>query len=335
MIMDVAANPHRAISVAVDALKKGEVIAVPTETVYGLAADATNESAVSRIFEVKRRPSFNPLICHCSDIEMVSTYAVLDPVSLRLAEAFWPGPMTLVLEANPSCRLPSRTTAGLNTVAIRIPDGFSRDLIRSFGIPLAAPSANISGKVSATTAQHVRDDFGDEVPIILDGGQTKIGVESTILTVRNGGIELLRPGGLPVELIERVARLPLTFREVPGTVVAPGMLTSHYAPRACVRLDAVEVMRGEVLLKVGGVFVSGEGECARVFDLSPNGSLAEVAANLYATLKEADELGVSTIAVVTIPNSGLGLAINDRLRRAAAPRSLTPAEVALGESRSA
>ncbi|KQX51344.1 MULTISPECIES: L-threonylcarbamoyladenylate synthase [Ensifer] len=335
MIMEVATNPRRAVSAGVEALCKGEVIAIPTETVYGLAADATNESAVARVFEVKRRPSFNPLICHCSDMEMVSIYADLDPVSLRLAEAFWPGPMTLVLQANPSCGLPSRTTAGLSTVAIRIPAGFSRDLIRSFGKPLAAPSANISGKVSATTAQHVRDDFGDEVPLILDGGPTKIGVESTILAVGNGGIELLRPGGLPVELIERVAGLPITFREVPGRVVAPGMLTSHYAPRASVRLDAMEAMKGEVLLKVGGAFVPGEGDCARVFDLSPNGSLEEVAVNLYATLKAADELGVSTIAVVPIPDCGLGLALNDRLRRAAAPRSLTPEEAALGGSKSA
>ncbi|WP_429818002.1 L-threonylcarbamoyladenylate synthase [Ensifer sp. B1-9] len=330
MIMDVAANEIQAIRLAAQALERGEVIAIPTETVYGLAADATNERAVVRIFEVKRRPSFNPLICHCSDLDMVSEYAILDPVSLRLAKAFWPGPMTLVLKSNPEHRLPSRTTAGLETVAIRIPAGFSNELIRSFGRPLAAPSANISGKVSATAAAHVRDDFGDEVPLILDGGPTEIGVESTILMVKDGGVELLRPGGLPIETLQPVANVPISARTFEGRLLAPGMLKSHYAPRATVRLEATEVRRGEALIKFGSDTVPGEADCPHVFNLSPRGDLAEVAAALYAALKLADEVGVSEIAIVPIPISGLGLAINDRLSRAAAPRGLSPDEAVLG-----
>ncbi|PDT46581.1 threonylcarbamoyl-AMP synthase [Sinorhizobium fredii] len=329
MIIDVAADPGRAIASAVRALRSGAVIAVPTETVYGLAADATDADAVSRIFEIKRRPSFNPLICHCSDLEMVRKYAILDPISLRLADRFWPGPMTLVLNANPTCRLPSKTTAGLATVAIRIPLGFSNDLIKSYGKPLAAPSANISGRVSATKAAHVKNEFGDAMPLILDGGPTKIGVESTILMVRENGLELLRPGGLPIELVERVAGLPIDMRDLVGEVLAPGMLTSHYAPRAFVRLNATRVGPDETLLKYGDLSVPGEDTCARVFNLSADGDLEELAANLYATLKAADDRGASTIAVVPVPDEGLGLAVNDRLRRAAAPRSLTPKELEL------
>ncbi|OAP38511.1 translation factor Sua5 [Sinorhizobium glycinis] len=326
MIIDVAADPAAGITSAVEALGRGAVIAVPTETVYGLAADATNESSVSKIFDIKQRPSFNPLICHCSDLEMVSEFATLDPVSLRLAERFWPGPMTLVLNSNPG-RLPSVTTAGLTTVAIRIPMGFSNGLIRSYGRPLAAPSANISGRVSATTAAHVESEFGDGVPLILDGGPTKIGVESTILRVCENGIELLRPGGLPIELVEHAAGLQVSAPNLSRKVLAPGMLTSHYAPRAMVRLNATRVGPGETLLKFGNAIVPGEGACARVFNLSPEGGLEEFAAKLYATLKEADDAGAESIAIVPIPDEGLGLAINDRLRRAAAPRTLTLGEL--------
>ncbi|THK36696.1 threonylcarbamoyl-AMP synthase [Ensifer sp. MPMI2T] len=325
MIIDIAADPAAGITSAVEALGRGAVIAVPTETVYGLAADATNEAAVAQIFEIKRRPSFNPLICHCSDLEMVSAFATLDPVSLRLAERFWPGPMTLVLNSKPG-RLPPVTTAGLTTVAIRIPMGFSNGLIRAYGRPLAAPSANISGRVSATTAAHVESEFGDGVPLIFDGGPTKIGVESTILRVCENGIELLRPGGLPIELVEHAAGLQVSAPNL-FKVLAPGMLTSHYAPRAMVRLNATRVGPGETLLKFGDAIVPGEGACARVFNLSPEGGLEEFAAKLYATLKEADDAGAESIAIVPIPDEGLGLAINDRLRRAAAPRTLTLGEL--------
>lgn len=324
MFVDVAAEPEKAIAVGVAALRAGSVVAIPTETVYGLSADATNQSAVDRIFQVKRRPGHNPLICHCSDLAMVNRYATLDPISRKLAEQFWPGPLTLVLDANPANRLPERTTAGLATVAIRIPVGFSGDLIRSFGRPLAAPSANLSGRVSATTAQHVEREFGDDIPLTLDGGPTRIGVESTILMVRGGKLELLRPGGLPIEDIERSVGLRVAAPRSDMKIVAPGMLTSHYAPRASVRLNAIHVEPHEALIKCGSVSVRGEATCQRVYDLSPDGDLSEVAARLYSTLKQTDEDGMTAVAIVPIRNDGIGLALNDRIARAAAPRDLMP-----------
>lgn len=324
MIVDVEHSPEKTLAVAAKALAAGSVIAMPTETVYGLAADATNEHAVRRIFEVKRRPSFNPLICHCSDMEMASRYALIDPLSKKLAHAFWPGPMTLVLEANPASTLAERTTAGLNTVAIRIPWGFSNALIGRFGRPLAAPSANKSGRVSATTAEHVAREFGNDVGLILDGGPAMIGVESTILRVLDGEIALLRPGGLAVEEVERLTGCQVKRPREGGPIVAPGMLSSHYAPQAQVRLNATHVEANEALIKFAGASVPGEDNCVRTYDLSPAGDLSEVAARLYSTLKQADDEGVVSIAIVPIPNSGIGLALNDRINRAAAPRNLVP-----------
>lgn len=323
MIVD-ATSCEKAFAVAIEALAAGSLVAIPTETVYGLAADATNEAAVRRIFEVKRRPSFNPLICHCSDMEMVARYAILDPLSRRLAQAFWPGPMTLVLEADPASLLPERTTAGLGTVAIRVPSGFSNELIRRFGKPLAAPSANISGRVSATMAEHVARDFGSDVDLIIDGGPAMIGVESTILRVLDDEVELLRPGGLALEEVERVTGRQVKRPREGGTIVAPGMLTSHYAPQAAVRLNAKRVETFEALIKFGGVPVPGEDNCVHTYDLSPDGDLDEVAARLYATLKLADVVGVISIAIVPIPKEGIGLALNDRIARAAAPRCPIP-----------
>ncbi|WP_075293054.1 L-threonylcarbamoyladenylate synthase [Pararhizobium arenae] len=321
MLLDTRNDEAAALRASLEALSEGLAIGIPTETVYGLAADATNPEAVARIYDLKRRPSFNPLICHCCDIEMVGDYACLDPLSEQLATVFWPGPLTLVLHSNPVNRLPSITTAGLDTVAVRVPVGFSNRLINSFGRPLAAPSANLSGRVSATTAQHVAGYFGSELPVVVDGGPTVLGLESTILRVVEGSIELLRPGAVSLEEVESAVGMAVTIPEHSPAIIAPGMLSSHYAPRTPVRLEATEVRGDEVLLTFGQRSVRGSETCVRVFNLSPGGDLAEFAAALYRILDEADRLSASGIAIVPVPASGIGLAINDRLRRAAAPRS--------------
>lgn len=299
-------------------IEAGEVVAIPTETVYGLAADATNGTAVARIFEVKRRPRFNPLIAHVSSLDMVRAIATFDPLSLRLAEAFWPGPLTLVLPLRPGSSVHPLVTAGLDTVAVRMPRGFGAGLIDALGRPLAAPSANSSGRISATSAQAVAADLGDRIPLIVDGGQTPVGLESTIVKVEGGAIVLLRPGGVAAAEIERVAGL--TLARGGDRIVAPGMLASHYAPRAAVRLEAREVSPGEALLAFGSGDIAGSEQAVASRNLSAAGDLRQAAANLFAMLGELDASGAATIAVAPIPSSGLGEAINDRLKRAAAPR---------------
>lgn len=318
MKIDINTDRDHAVSLARRSLDYGEVIGLPTETVYGLAADATNEAAVRRIFELKGRPAHNPLICHCADLEMVRNYAILDPQSERLARAFWPGPLTMVLRKVPQSRLPDVTTAGLGTVAIRVPEGFSRDVIAALGRPVAAPSANISGKVSATQARHVEDDFGTAVEKVFDGGKTTIGIESTILMMVDGGAKLLRPGGLSLEAIESLLGFEVEGVGQQEAIIAPGMLLSHYAPRAAVRLNASSFADDEAFIAFG----SHSGGCRtdRVFNLSPSADLNEAASNLYTMLKLADATGAGVIAIAPIPVVGLGVAINDRLRRAAAPR---------------
>jgi len=319
--IDIRKDAEGAIREAVAALADAKAIALPTETVYGLAADATAPAAITAIYETKGRPRFNPLICHMSDLAMAERYAVFDPVSRRLAEAFWPGPLTLVLPLRPESDIHPLATAGLDTVGIRVPKGFAGALIRAFGRPLAAPSANTSGKISATDADHVDADLGSRIPLILDAGPSAIGVESTIVKVENGEMRLLRPGGLAAADIERVAGLRLKRkRQASAAIEAPGMLASHYAPGAAVRLDATEVTAGEALIRFGDRPVAGEEKAAIVLDLSPQGDLRQAAANLFAFMKRADATGAATIAVTPIPDDGLGEAINDRLRRAAAPR---------------
>ncbi len=307
---------------AVDVLSSGHPVAIPTETVYGLAADATNPAAITRIYETKGRPQFNPLICHMANIAMAEEYAVFDPISRGLAEAFWPGPLTLILPLKPESTIHPLSTAGLDTVGIRIPKGFASDLIAAFGKPLAAPSANSSGKISSTSAAHVEADLGEKVSLILDGGSAPVGVESTIVKVeQDGTVRLLRPGGLVAEEIEKVIGLTLIRPEkASATIEAPGMLASHYAPGASVRLNAVSVDKGEALIRFGGKPVAGEENAATVLDLSTSGDLAEAATNLFDHLKTADASGAGSIAITPIPNTGLGEAINDRLARAAAPR---------------
>ena len=319
--IDILEDPQTAIDVASATLAKGLPIGLPTETVYGLAADATNPAAITRIYETKGRPRFNPLICHMSDLAMAERYAVFDPISRRLAEAFWPGPLTLVLPLRPESGIHPLATAGLDTVGIRVPQGFAGELIRAFGKPLAAPSANTSGKISATSADHVNDDLGERITLILDAGASVVGVESTIVKVEDGELRLLRPGGLAAREIERVAGKALKRKKKASAAIeAPGMLASHYAPGAAVRLDATDIAANEVLIRFGTPDIAGIGNAVAVLDLSTTGDLSEAAANLFDFMKRADATGAATIAFSHIPDEGLGEAINDRLRRAAAPR---------------
>jgi L-threonylcarbamoyladenylate synthase len=309
----LSAMDPAAIPAAVEALRAGGLVAMPTETVYGLAADATNARAVAGVFAAKGRPRFNPLIVHVPDIAAARTIAVFTPEAERLAAAFWPGPLTLVLPKREGSSVADLATAGLTTVAIRIPaHSTARTLLAAFGRPLAAPSANLSGHVSATTAAHVAADLGDEVAIILDAGPASVGIESTIVGLV-GVPTLLRSGGLDRAEIESVLGKPLAAAG--ADIEAPGMLASHYAPKAQLRLNAMSVNRGEALLAFGTPL---PGAIATA-NLSPTRDLKEAAANLFAALRTLDGRA-TVIAVAPIPNEGLGEAINDRLRRAAAPR---------------
>jgi L-threonylcarbamoyladenylate synthase len=320
-IISIALDPDGALAQAATVLADGFPVAIPTETVYGLAADATNPAAIARIYETKGRPRFNPLICHMADLAMAERYAVFDPLSRKLAETFWPGPLTLILPLRAGSGIHPLATAGLDTVGVRLPEGFASDLIRLFGKPLAAPSANTSGKVSPTSAPHVADDLGDKLKLVIDGGAAPVGVESTIIRVEDGNIRLLRPGGLSAEDIEAATGLRVIRPDGPAAIIeAPGMLASHYAPGAAVRLNAEHVEPGEALVGFGPLPVRGAELATAVFNLSPSGDLAQAAANLFDYLKRADASGASRIAVAPIPEVGLGEAINDRLARAAAPR---------------
>lgn len=321
LIIDTRTDPDRALALACETLGQGLPVAIPTETVYGLAADATNPDAISRIYETKGRPRFNPLICHVADLAMAEAHVEFDPLSRRLAEAFWPGPLTLVLPQKQDSTIHPLASAGLDTLAVRMPDGFSRAVIRRYGKPLAAPSANTSGKISPTSAEHVEADLGDRLALILDAGPAGVGLESTIVKVEGERIRLLRPGGLDVAEIEALTGIRVLRRDMAGAAIeAPGMLATHYAPAAAVRLDASEVRPGEALIRFGGVPLPGEDEAVLVLDLSPSSDLREAASNLFAYMKRADASGAATIAFGPIPNEGLGEAIIDRIERAAAPR---------------
>ncbi|MCX7671453.1 MAG: L-threonylcarbamoyladenylate synthase [Anaerolineae bacterium] len=301
-------------------LRGGGLVAVPTETVYGLAADATNGKAVAAIYETKGRPSFTPLIVHVSGMDMAETIAGFDPLSRKLAEAFWPGPLTLVLPLKPGSKIASLVTAGLNTVGLRCPKGPAQEVIRLLGSPLAAPSANSSGRISPTTAEAVEADLGGRIPIILDGGPSPVGVESTIVKIEDGTVRLLRPGGVTAEDIEQVAGVAVQRADQRAAIEAPGMLASHYAPVAPVRLDAVRILPDEALLAFGPRRPCGAEQAMKMLNLSPGGNLDEAAANLFSHLAELDTSRPRMIAVEPIPERGLGEAIIDRLKRAAAPR---------------
>jgi L-threonylcarbamoyladenylate synthase len=291
-------------------LKAGEVVAFPTETVYGLGADATNSDAVLKIYETKGRPRFNPLIVHVADLAMAEELVEFSPLARKLA-SFWPGPLTLVLKQKSGSGLSDLVTAGLDTVGIRIPaHPLALELIRATGRPLAGPSANPSGKLSPTTAEQVIKGFQGLVPV-LDGGPCTSGVESTILAIDGDTVIQLRAGALPRETIEAALGQPIAIAQQNAAISAPGMLASHYAPNAALRLNAKSAQPGEAFLGFGP---GGGG-----LNLSPTGDLHEAARNLFSMLHQLDSTA-SRIAVATIPETGLGEAINDRLQRAAAPR---------------
>jgi len=303
-------------------LRGGRLVAFPTETVYGVGADASNAEAVARIFAAKGRPRFNPLIAHVESVEAAERVGVFGPDARVLAAAFWPGPLTLVVPRREGARIVDLATAGLPTVGIRVPGyRLARTLVEAVGRPIVAPSANRSGHVTATTARHVAEDLGTRVALVIDGGPTPVGLESTILGLAEDEVLLLRPGGVPREAIERVLGRALTLPPPVGNrPLASGMLASHYAPHAAVRLDATEVAPGEAVIGFGPGLPRGAEQAAAVENLSPTGDLAEAANRLFAVLRALDAAGVDTIAVAPIPAEGLGEAIRDRLARAAAPR---------------
>lgn len=312
---ELNASDPQTVAEAAAILRAGKVCAFPTETVYGLGADATNSDAVLAIYETKGRPRFNPLIVHCADLAMAERIAEFPPLARRLAQ-FWPGPLTLVLPVKPEARLSDIVTAGLDTVGIRIPDHpLALELIAEVGRPLAAPSANPSGRLSPTTAEQVRKAFGGQVPV-LDGGPCRAGVESTILALDGERVVQLRAGALARETIAEAIGAPVEVAEANGKVASPGMLASHYAPQAQLRLNAEAAGSGEVYLAFGPM---PEGH-AFATNLSPSGDLHEAARNLFSMLHALDATGAGRIAVAPIPHEGLGEAINDRLKRAAAPR---------------
>lgn len=309
------------LAAAVEALRRGELVAMPTETVYGLAADATNAAAVGRIYLAKGRPRFNPLIVHVAGLAGARRFVHLGADAEALAAAFWPGPLTMVLPSKADAGIADLVTAGLTTLAVRVPaHPVAQALLAAGGLPIAAPSANRSGHVSPTTAAHVVEDLGGQVSVVLDAGATPVGLESTIVGLAGEAPVLLRAGGLARDAIESVLGRPLALAGPAGHApVAPGMLASHYAPAAALRLNATEVQAGEGLLAFGPRLPAGAATALVTVNLSPAGDVAEAAAKFFAALRALDRK-VRSIAVMPIPEEGLGEAINDRLRRAAAPR---------------
>lgn len=303
------------IAQAAKLLRAGALVSFPTETVYGLGADACNGAAVAAIYTAKGRPSFNPLIVHVADSAAAQRFARWSDAAEVLASAFWPGPLTLVLPLAADHGLSSLVTAGLPSVALRAPaHAVAQEVLRAFGGPVAAPSANPSGRISATTAAHVQAGLEGRIAAVLDAGPCAVGLESTIIGLTGATPSLLRAGGLPTEAIEAALGHPLAAADAAG-ITAPGQLSSHYAPRATLRLNAATAANGEVLL--------GFGPVAGDLNLSPASDLAEAAANLFDHLHQLDALS-RPIAVAPVPDHGLGRAINDRLRRAAAPRNSIP-----------
>jgi L-threonylcarbamoyladenylate synthase len=317
--MPVLPATPEAIADAARFLKQGGLVAFPTETVYGLGADATNDLAVAAVFSTKGRPSFNPLILHVPGLAAAQRFGLIDARGEKLAAVFWPGPLTLVVPRHAAAPISLLATAGLDTVALRVPaHPVALRLLQAARTPVAAPSANRSGRVSPTTAAHVDADLGGALDIILDGGPTEIGLESTVVDLTSPDAVLLRPGGATAAAIEAVLGAPLRRPDHdPTRPSAPGQLASHYAPVAPVRLDAMQVAPGEALLAFGP---SSPVTAGAMLNLSPRGDLLEAAANLFAMLRALDAMGPKAIAVMPMPAIGLGEAIRDRLVRAAAPR---------------
>lgn len=302
---------------AARALRQGKLVAFPTETVYGLGGDATSDRAVAAIFAAKGRPSFNPLIVHVANMAEAAQFAELSAKAQMVARSFWPGPLTLVLPRRRDCRISLLATAGLDSVAIRVPaHKIAQTLLMMTGLPLAAPSANPSGRLSPTSAEHVLADLGDKVEFVIDGGPCPVGVESTVLSLLDGP-RILRPGAVTAEALSEVLKEPVpieTDTEESAAPRSPGRLLSHYAPSLPMRLNAAAAEHGEALLGFGPSAPKD------VLNLSPTGDLQEAAANLFAMLRRLDDPQYRAIAVMPVPETGLGIAINDRLRRAAAPR---------------
>ena len=324
-------NPQRATSLLAESatalaqgaalLRAGGLVAFATETVYGLGADATSGAAVAGVYAAKGRPAFNPLIAHVASVDDALREGVFSQGALALAQAFWPGPLTLVVPAAGGCSVCDLARAGLDTVALRVPGHpFARALIKAAGRPIAAPSANRSGHVSPTNAAHVLADLSGRIDMVIDGGAAQVGVESTVIACVGDGARLLRPGEVSRQAAQLVIGRALDDAPLGDAgVIAPGQLASHYAPRAAVRLNARDLRAGEVGLDFCGVFGAGQG--GRVIDLSPGRDLVEAAARLFAALRALDASGAAVIAVASVPDEGLGEAINDRLGKAAAARA--------------
>jgi L-threonylcarbamoyladenylate synthase len=310
----VPATPD-AIRRAAQALARGEIVAFPTETVYGLAANALDARAVAKVFAAKERPRFNPLIVHVQGLAEAGEYGLVNEAARTLASAFWSGPVTLVMKRRSTCGIADLVSAGLDTIALRAPaHPVAQALLAKAALPLAGPSANRSGRISPTAAAHVEAELGDRPAMIIDGGPSPLGIESTVVSLVRQEPALLRPGAVPREAIERVLDAPLAAANAPERAASPGQLPAHYAPMTPLRLDAHAVHADEALLAFGGDVPPG----ARVtVNLSQSGNLEEAASKLFGALRELDQAGASVIAVMPIPAFGLGEAINDRLRRAA------------------
>lgn len=306
-------GPLKTVRAAAAALARGDLVGLPTETVYGLGADATNAEAVAKIFAAKGRPHFNPLISHVASLEAAEALGVFSPLARRLAEAFWPGPLSLVVPRQPDCAVCDLACAGLDTIALRVPSHpLMQQVLRAFAKPVAAPSANVSGRPSPTNAAHVREEFGDRITLVLDGGPSAVGLESAVVSVIGDQATLLRLGGLSREALEAVAgHLLAPDASAKAAPASPGMVLRHYAPRAPVLLNGPSAQAGEVMIGFGPGYEGAE------FNLSPSGDLVEAAAQLFAMLRAADALNPSAIVIAAIPETGLGEAIADRLRRAA------------------
>jgi L-threonylcarbamoyladenylate synthase len=316
--MPVLPATDEAISQAAEALARGETVAFPTETVYGLGANARDAGAVAKVFAAKERPRFNPLIVHVPDAAAAESFAVFDVTARKLADAFWPGPLSLVLPKRPDSGIADLVTAGLDTIALRAPNHpVAQALLSACNLPLAAPSANRSGRISPTEASHVAAELGEVPSMILDGGPCARGIESTVVRVTGDAPVLLRLGAVPRDEIEAVLGQTLHMAAEDAPIASPGQLERHYAPQTRLRLDAKHVRADEALLAFGPDALEGASE---TINLSESGDLAEAATKLFAALRALDELGASAIAVMPVPDEGLGEAINDRLRRAAKAR---------------
>jgi L-threonylcarbamoyladenylate synthase len=313
--MPIVPATEEAIRQAAEALARGDIVAFPTETVYGLGANALDARAVAQVFAAKERPRFNPLIVHVPGLAEAEAYALVNETARKLAEAFWPGPLSLVLAKRPGCPIVDLVSAGLDTIALRAPNHpVARSLLAAAKLPIAAPSANRFGRISPTTAAHVEAELGDRPAMILDGGPCPLGIESTVVSVAGQTPVLLRLGAVPREAIEQVLGQALLTAKDEAPVSSPGQLAAHYAPYTPLRLGATTVRPDEALLAFGRDVPEG---ALAAINLSPSGDVEEAAAKLFGALRELDAVGASAIAVMPIPSQGLGEAINDRLMRGA------------------